>query len=110
MGDISAQLALKERMKCKSFDWFMKEVAYDVFEKYPRLPPNQHWGELRNEAANLCLDTHGRHPPEKVVFDANFFFNLQNPICAFFLNTYVPKFHKPTRSLHLNVMDMEEIK
>ena len=100
MGDISAQLALKERMKCKSFDWFMKEVAYDVFEKYPRLPPNQHWGELRNEAANLCLDTHGRHPPEKVVFDANFFLK----------NTYVPKFHKPTRSLHLNVMDMEEIK
>ena len=78
MGDISEQLALKERMKCKSFDWFMKEVAYDVFEKYPRLPPNQYWGELKNEAANLCLDTHGRHPPEKVhrrhtVFDANFF-------------------------------------
>ena len=66
MGDISEQLALKKNMNCKSFDWFMKEVAYDVFDKYPKLPPNAYWGELRNEAANLCLDTHGRHPPEKV--------------------------------------------
>ena len=90
MGDISEQLALKERMKCKSFDWFMKEVAYDVFEKYPRLPPNQYWGELKNEAANLCLDTHGRHPPEKVhrskhtVFDANFF-ETRTPILKYAL-------------------------
>lgn len=44
----------------------MKEVAYDVFDKYPRLPPNEYWGELKNEATNFCLDTHGRHPPEKV--------------------------------------------
>jgi len=66
MGNITEQLAMKKAMKCKSFDWFMKEVAYDVFDKYPKLPPNKYWGELRNEAANLCLDTHSRHPPEKV--------------------------------------------
>ena len=66
MGDISEQLAMKERLKCKSFDWFMKEIAYDVFEKYPKLPANKFWGELRNEANDNCLDTFGRHPPEKV--------------------------------------------
>jgi len=66
MGNITEQLALKKKMNCKSFDWFMKEVAYDVFDKYPKLPPNKYWGELRNEASGLCLDTHGRHPPEKV--------------------------------------------
>jgi polypeptide N-acetylgalactosaminyltransferase len=66
MGNITEQLAMKKRMNCKSFDWFMKEVAYDVFDKYPKLPPNKYWGELRNEASNMCLDTHGRHPPEKV--------------------------------------------
>eukprot|EP00095_Tigriopus_kingsejongensis_P000191 maker-scaffold41_size498431-snap-gene-1.16 protein:Tk00191 transcript:maker-scaffold41_size498431-snap-gene-1.16-mRNA-1 annotation:"n-acetylgalactosaminyltransferase 7-like" len=66
MGDISEQLALKEKLNCKSFDWFMKEIAYDVFEKYPPLPPNKVWGELKNLANNFCLDTHGRHPPEKV--------------------------------------------
>lgn len=66
MGDIGDQLAIKERLKCKSFDWFMKEVAYDVFDKYPPLPPNKLWGELRNVANNFCLDTQGKHPPEKV--------------------------------------------
>jgi len=65
MGDISAQLQMKKDLKCKSFDWFMKEVAYDIFDKYPRLPPNKHWGEMRNKATDQCLDTFGRHPPEK---------------------------------------------
>ncbi|CAB4061456.1 GALNT [Lepeophtheirus salmonis] len=67
MGDISEQLALKKKLNCKSFDWFMKEVAYDVLEKYPKLPPNAKWGEFRNEATNLCLDTRGQHPPEKTL-------------------------------------------
>lgn len=66
MGDISQQLALKENLKCKSFDWFMNEIAYDVFDKYPKLPPNKYWGELKNVAHGLCLDTHGKHPPEKI--------------------------------------------
>ena len=57
---------MKERLKCKSFDWFMREIAYDVFDKYPKLPANKYWGELRNEANDNCLDTYGRHPPEKV--------------------------------------------
>ena len=57
---------LKERLKCKSFDWFMNEVAYDVFYKYPKLPPNRYWGELINDAKNLCLDNFGAHPPTKV--------------------------------------------
>jgi len=66
MGDISQQLKLKKEKNCKSFDWFMKEVAYDVFDKYPRLPPNKYWGELKNSATEQCLDTYGRHPPESI--------------------------------------------
>ena len=50
-GDVSAQLKMKEDMKCKSFDWFMKEIAYDVLEKYPKMPPNKHWGELKNQVS-----------------------------------------------------------
>lgn len=65
MGDISEQLKRKKEMNCKSFDWFMNEVAYDVFEKYPKMPPNKFWGEIKNEATGQCLDTFGRHPPEK---------------------------------------------
>ena len=51
-GDISAQLKMKEDMKCKSFDWFMTEIAYDVLEKYPKMPPNKHWGELKNQVTS----------------------------------------------------------
>lgn len=25
----------------------MENVAYDVFDKFPELPPNIHWGEVR---------------------------------------------------------------
>ena len=57
---------MKERMKCKSFDWFMKEIAYDVFDKYPKLPPNKFWGEMKNEGAGTCVDTMGKHPPSAI--------------------------------------------
>ena len=65
MGDISEQLKLKKDKKCKSFDWFMTEVAYDVFDKYPRLPPNAYWGQVANAGSRQCLDSYGRHPPEQ---------------------------------------------
>ena len=65
MGDISEQLQLKKDKNCKSFDWFMKEVAYDVFDKYPRLSPNKHWGELKNSATGRCPDMFVTYPPEK---------------------------------------------
>ena len=45
----------------------MNEVAYDVFYTYPKLPPNKYWGELINDAKNLCLDNFGAHPPTKVL-------------------------------------------
>lgn len=63
MGDITDQLALKKRLNCKSFEWFMENVAYDVLDKYPELPPNLHFGELRSVAVNKCLDTLGHGPP-----------------------------------------------
>ncbi|KAK7069252.1 N-acetylgalactosaminyltransferase 7 [Halocaridina rubra] len=63
MGDISHQLELKERLGCKSFKWFMDNVAYDMLRKYPELPPNLHWGELWNAATSQCLDTLGHAAP-----------------------------------------------
>ncbi|XP_074038741.1 N-acetylgalactosaminyltransferase 7 [Leptinotarsa decemlineata] len=63
MGDITEQLALKERLKCKNFQWYMDNVAYDVVEKFPELPPNLQFGEMRSVAANKCLDTLGHSPP-----------------------------------------------
>ncbi|CAG9801447.1 unnamed protein product [Chironomus riparius] len=66
MGDISDQLALKERLGCKSFSWFMENVAYDVYDKYPQLPENIFWGELINSANMKCFDAMGRQPPSLV--------------------------------------------
>lgn len=63
MGDISVQMELKNRLKCKPFSWFMENVAYDVLDKFPELPPNLHWGELRSGATSSCLDTLGHSPP-----------------------------------------------
>lgn len=48
MGDIGQQLALKNKLQCKSFQWFMDEVAYDVLYKFPELPENLYWGEVIN--------------------------------------------------------------
>lgn len=63
MGDITEQLELKKKLNCKSFQWYMENVAYDVFDKYPQLPENLHWGEFRNLASSKCLDAMGRQPP-----------------------------------------------
>lgn len=66
MGDISEQEALKKRLNCKSFEWFMQNVAYDVIDKFPELPPNLHWGELRSGAVSKCIDTLGHAPPSLI--------------------------------------------
>ena len=48
-GDISAQLAIREKLKCKSFKWFMTEVAFDLVLKYPPVePPVTAEGEVSN--------------------------------------------------------------
>ncbi|XP_034257243.1 polypeptide N-acetylgalactosaminyltransferase-like 6 isoform X1 [Pantherophis guttatus] len=60
-GDISAQKELRKHLKCKDFKWFMAAVAWDVPKYFPPVePPPASWGEIRNVAANLCMDSkHG---------------------------------------------------
>lgn len=62
-GDISQQLLFKQQHNCHSFQWFIDNVAYDVLGQFPELPPNLHWGELRNVGDARCLDTMGRAAP-----------------------------------------------
>ncbi|XP_005100984.1 N-acetylgalactosaminyltransferase 7 isoform X2 [Aplysia californica] len=47
-GDVSEQLRIKKEKNCKSFRWFMENVAYDVYDKFPALPPNVAWGEVKS--------------------------------------------------------------
>jgi len=58
-GDISEQLAIKEKLQCKSFDWYMKNIAYDVVKKFPLPPKNKVWGEVVNSYHKKCMDTNG---------------------------------------------------
>ncbi|WKY03500.1 hypothetical protein Q1695_004901 [Nippostrongylus brasiliensis] len=57
-GDLSRQKAVRVRLNCKSFDWFMKEVAFDQDKYYPAVEPKPSAsGELRNKGADMCVNT-----------------------------------------------------
>jgi len=53
-------------LQCKSFAWFMENVAPDMLTKYPELPANLFWGEMKNKGSNTCLDSLGRPAPTKM--------------------------------------------
>lgn len=38
-GDLTAQKEIREKLKCKSFKWFMTEVAFDLVKFYPPVEP-----------------------------------------------------------------------
>lgn len=70
-GDISEQLAMKNRLKCKSFDYFMDRVGKDVYKNFPPLPANVHWGELRSKAmTSMCVDMVGSAPPQTAILSS----------------------------------------
>lgn len=47
VGDLSAQLEIRERLQCKPFKWFMKNIAFDLPKKYPPIePPDFASGEV----------------------------------------------------------------
>ncbi|XP_069754573.1 polypeptide N-acetylgalactosaminyltransferase 10-like isoform X2 [Narcine bancroftii] len=60
-GDVNQQKGLRNSLNCKSFKWFMTEVAWDLPKYYPPVePPASAWGEIRNVGTGLCVDSkHG---------------------------------------------------
>jgi len=47
VGDISKQKELREKLHCKSFKWFMENIAFDLPKKYPPIePPDFAQGEV----------------------------------------------------------------
>lgn len=59
LGDLTKQLAVRERHQCKSFKWFMEKVAFDQDKYYPAFePPDGANGMIKSKAdPNKCIDT-----------------------------------------------------
>ncbi|KAI4833190.1 hypothetical protein KUCAC02_016104 [Chaenocephalus aceratus] len=58
-GDISELKRFREDHRCKSFKWFMEEIAYDIPMHYPLPPKNVEWGEIRGYETSYCIDSMG---------------------------------------------------
>ncbi|ESO98122.1 hypothetical protein LOTGIDRAFT_239085 [Lottia gigantea] len=57
-GDLTEQKAIRDKLHCKSFKWFMTEVAFDLVKVYPPIEPTpMASGEVRNQANEKCIDT-----------------------------------------------------
>ncbi|XP_054732261.1 N-acetylgalactosaminyltransferase 6 [Anastrepha obliqua] len=58
-GDLSKQKAIREKLKCKNFKWFMENVAFDLPKKYPPIePPDYAYGAIQSDGEpTLCIDT-----------------------------------------------------
>ncbi|KAK7866787.1 hypothetical protein R5R35_008769 [Gryllus longicercus] len=54
-GELLRQLSLKRKLKCRSFEWFMTNVASGVLDVYPEPPENIHWGQLINKKLLECM-------------------------------------------------------
>lgn len=69
-GDVSKEIEVRDSLKCKSFKWFLEEVAPDLLEMYPPVePPDYANGTIRSVAAPaLCLDNGSKENGEIIMY------------------------------------------
>lgn len=67
-GDLTEQIAVREKLQCKPFKWFIENIAPDLVEKYPTLdPPDFAYGTIKSLAnPRMCVDTLGHSDNEQI--------------------------------------------
>ncbi|CRL04923.1 CLUMA_CG017981, isoform A [Clunio marinus] len=71
-GDLTIPKAVKKRLNCKPFRWFLNNIAPDMIERFPPLadPPKFASGAIQSVAnPRLCIDNMGKLNDEKIGLD-----------------------------------------
>ena len=60
-GDLSKQIALRQKLQCKPFRWFLEVIAPDLLKTFPPvLPPDFASGVIQSKAfPQYCIDSMG---------------------------------------------------
>ncbi|XP_054721905.1 putative polypeptide N-acetylgalactosaminyltransferase 10 [Uloborus diversus] len=99
-GHLSKQKRLRRKLGCKSFKWYMENVAFDQPVKFPPVEPADiAKGQIRNEVKNVCLDTGFREQNEKVGLELC----LQNDTKMLRDQNFIFSWHKDIRPLKRNL-------
>ncbi|XP_037075989.1 putative polypeptide N-acetylgalactosaminyltransferase 9 [Pollicipes pollicipes] len=56
-GDVSSRKALRQRLQCKSFQWYLDTIYPELFIPGDAVAS----GEIRNEATQICVDSPCEH-------------------------------------------------
>lgn len=63
-GDLTEAESVRKRLKCKSFDWFMRKIAPDILDHYSLVPKDAAFGHVRcMRSPHLCLDFNNSKRP-----------------------------------------------